>query len=403
MRLGLAVCLCACGDNKPLEPFVNCDVPTPGTTVEMRLVAQVPNPAMLVTSPPRDRRLFVVEQTGSIRIIENGVVLAEPFLDLSEDVGGPVISGGENGLLGLAFHPNYEINRTFFISYTARLLEPNSDYRHRLVLARCTVGRDPDKADSSCVDVHSILHTATNHNGGMIEFGADGYLYWGTGDGGGTDRGQNAQSLDDGFPLPTSQALLGKILRLDVDHRSIREYGIPPDNPYAHGGGRPEIFIVGLRNPWRWSFDRHTNDMWIADVGQSRVEELTVLRPSQQNGANLGWSIWEGTECFTPDCTLPHILPQHTRLHSDGWTSITGGQVYRGSCFPDLQGTYFFTDYDDVGRLSTATLHEDGSLTITDLPGTFPPLGASIHADAGGELYETDTSGNVFQLVVTGP
>jgi glucose/arabinose dehydrogenase len=398
----------ACGEKKPeLEPFVKCDVPTPGKTVEMRLVAQVQNAAMLVTSPPRDLRLFVVEQRGAIRIIDDGVVLPEAFLDLSADVGGPVIAGGENGLLGMAFHPQYATNGQFFVTYTARLADdPMNGQRDALV--RCTVSAtDPNKADlATCTDVLNIPDFAGNHNGGMIEFGPDGYLYWATGDGGGGgDPNKNGQALEDGNPLPNTKALLGKMLRLDVDNKSAGlEYGIPADNPFANGGGKPEIFIVGIRNAWRWSFDRMTGDMWIADVGQGRIEEVTVLRPNQQNGANLGWSTWEGSECFAGGtCTTAQIVPQDERLHSDGWTSITGGQVYRGGCFPDLQGTYFYTDYDDRGRLSTATLNEDDSLTITDLAGTYPARGASIHEDAGGELYETDTSGNVFQLVVVGP
>jgi hypothetical protein len=400
--------LLACGEKKPeVEPFVKCDTPTFGSTVEMRLVARVSNAAMLVTAPPRDPRLFVVEQRGAIRIIDNGTVLEQPFLDLSADADGPVICCGENGLLGLAFHPQYATNGQFFVTYTARLTgDPANPQRN--VLARCTVSAsDPNRADaSSCVDVMSIPDFASNHNGGMIEFGPDGYLYWATGDGGGGgDPQRNGQALEDGRPLANTKALLGKMLRIDVDNKAPgMEYGIPADNPFAAGGGKPEIFIIGLRNAWRWTFDRMTGDMWIADVGQGRIEEVTVLRPGQQNGANLGWNVWEGSECFGGgNCTLPQVAPQDERLHSDGWTSITGGQVYRGACFPDLQGIYFYTDYDDVGRLATATLNEDDSLTVSDLQGDFPPRGASIHEDAAGELYETDTSGNVYQLVVVGP
>ena len=149
-----------------------------------------------------------------------------------------------------------------------------------------------------------------------------------------------------------------------------------------------------------------TGDMWIADVGQKTFEELTVLRPGQQKGANLGWAIWEGSNCYggTEACNeLSPVIAQDQRAQTDGWTSIIGGQVYRGSCYPDLQGTYFYTDYDDIGRLATATLNDDDTLAIVDLPGPFPTRGASLHEDAAGELYQTDTSGNVFQLVVVGP
>jgi len=411
--LVLAASLVGCGDNKTaddkdtVQPFVKCDTPVFGRTVEMRLVARVTDTATLVTSPPRDSRLFVLQQTGAIRVIENGVVLREPFLDLSADAGGPVICCNELGLLGLAFHPQYATNGLFFVTYTARLTgDPLNEQRD--VLARCSVSAtDPNRADpASCVDVISIPDVAANHNGGMIEFGNDGFLYWGTGDGG-TGGAGNPQALVDGTPTPNTKALLGKILRLDVDHKAPgREYSIPPGNPFAAGGGRPEIFIMGLRNPWRWSFDRGTGDMWIGDVGQKQVEELDVLRPHQQAGANLGWSVWEGSLCYAGSdacARVPSVFPQDERLHSDGWTSIIGGQVYRGACFPDLQGTYFYTDYDDQGRLATATLDDDDTLTITDLPNTYPPNGASLHEDAAGELYETDTAGNIFQLVVVGP
>jgi glucose/arabinose dehydrogenase len=408
MKRALVLVLCwACGgDKQELVPITKCDTPTPGTTVAMNLIAQVGGSAVLVTSPPRDLRLFVVRQSGSIHIIDNGAVLPEPFLDLSGDAGGPVICCGENGLLGLAFHPQYATNGLFFVTYTARN-SGDAANPQRDVLARCSVSADPNKADAaSCVDVISIPDFASNHNGGMIEFGSDGFLYWNTGDGGGGgDPQKNGQALNDGVPLANTHALLAKMLRLDVDTKSAGlEYGIPADNPFAAGGGRPEIFMIGIRNGWRWSFDRKTGDMWIGDVGQGRIEEIDVLRPAQQKGANLGWSTYEGSECFGGGtCTTAQFTPQLERTHGEGWTSITGGQVYRGSCFPDLDGTYFFTDYDDAGRLSIATLNADDTLTVTDLPGTFPRHGASIHDDAGGELYETDTEGNVFQLVVTGP
>ncbi len=407
--------LVACGDNKTTEPpppevqpIVRCETPTPGTTVAMNLVAQVGSSAVLVTAPPDDLRLFVVLQVGQIKIVDGGTVLSEPFLDLSGDADGPVICCGENGLLGLAFHPQYATNGTFFVTYTARNAgDPQNPQRD--VLARCQVSAtDPNRADpASCVDVLSIPDFATNHNGGMIEFGADGYLYWNTGDGGGAnDPQRNGQAVKDGDPMPNTHALLAKMLRLDVDNKTAGlEYGIPPDNPFAGSGAgeRSEIFMRGIRNGWRWSFDRANGDMWIGDVGQGTIEEVDVLHPAQQSGANLGWSTYEGDNCFHGPCTQTLFSAQDQRTHAEGWVSVTGGQVYRGACFPDLAGTYFYTDYDDKGRLSTAVLEADDTLTITDLPGRYPAHGSSIHADATGELFETDTSGNVFQLVVTGP
>ncbi len=402
--VAVLVLVASCGgDNKiPVVTRLSCDTPTFGTTVELRRITQLPSMAILVTSPPRDSRLFVVQLNGQIRVIENEVLHLETFLDLSPDAGGPVLYGGENGLLGMAFHPQYATNGVFFVTYTAR--NPGDPLNaQRDVLARCTVSAtDPNRADAqSCVEVISIPDLADNHNGGMIEFGADGYLYWGTGDGG-SGNPNNPQALEDGEP--NVHALFGKILRLDVDTKTPGlEYGIPADNPFAAGGGRPEIWIRGLRNPWRWSFDRLTGDIWIGDVGQKLVEELDVLRPSKQAGANLGWKFWEGSICYEGDCTSSQTMaPRDERLHADGWYSIIGGQVYRGSCFPDLQGTYFYTDHYR-GGLSTAKLGDDDTLTTSELPGNFPPNITSIHEDAAGELYATDIHGNIFQLIVTAP
>jgi len=403
--------LLACGGEKKPPPgddaqvLPRCEVPVPGTNVTMRKIGQVTGAALLVTSPPADLRLFVIEQRGAIRIFDTEQLLPDPFLDLSGDAGGPVIAGGENGLLGLAFHPQYATNGLFFVTYTARNTgDPANTQRN--VLVRCSVSAaDPNKADAaSCVDVLSIPDFATNHNGGMIEFGKDGFLYWATGDGGGGgDPQRNGQALTDGSPMPNTKALLAKMLRLDVDNKAAgKEYGIPSDNPFAGGGGLPEIYMIGLRNAWRWTFDRETGDMWIADVGQGAIEELTVLRPAQQKGANLGWSTHEGSACFRQPCNNPasFVFPQDERTHADGWVSITGGQVYRGTCFPDLDGTYFYTDFGK-GGLATAKLNADDTLTVTDLVGSFPGKGASIHEDSRGEIYETDTNGNVFQLQVT--
>jgi glucose/arabinose dehydrogenase len=387
--LTLAAATAGCSDkNEGSSGLPKCESPVNGERVTMREIGRVTGAALLVTSPPNDPRLFVLEQRGAIRIITAETLLPTPFLDLSEDARGPVIAGGEMGLLGLAFHPKYAQNGVFYIFYTTR--QPGNALRD--VLARCSVSAEnPDRANPACTEMLSIPDFATNHNGGMIEFGKDGYLYVGTGDGGGA-----------GDPQRTAQnpnSLLGKMLRLDVDDPlSGMEYGIPADNPFAAGGGRPEIFMTGLRNPWRWTFDRQTGDMWIADVGQGEIEELTALRPEKLKGADLGWSMYEGNKCFNQPCNrVAQVFPQDSRLHADGWESITGGQVYRGTCYPDLVGWYFYGDYAK-GAYAKARLLPDDSVEIIDLEGSFPGNPASIHEDARGELYVTTTGGYVFHI-----
>lgn len=378
----------------PDVPAAAC-VPTSGTKVHItkRVATVTGEPVMLATAPPSDARLFLVTQPGTIRVVDGGSLVAKPFIDLSDRV----VSGGERGLLGLAFHPQYTTNKQFFVYYTT--INAN-------VVQRCErSATDPNLADrATCVTVLSIPDFASNHNGGMIEFGADGFLYIGTGDGGGAnDPNRNGQSLQDGSPNARSIALLGKMLRIDVDNPAGgKPYGIPATNPFAGGGGAPEIFMIGLRNPWRWSFDRANGDMWIADVGQDTIEEIDVVKAGEQAGKNLGWSQYEGQNCFNQPCTVTgKSFPQDERLHSDGWTAIIGGQVYRGSCFPDLAGTYFYAD--NLGRqFATAKLNPNGTLAVSDLtaqPGEqLPDNVASIHADAAGELYVTTTRGDVFRI-----
>ena len=401
-RIALVGALASCGGNSTPDasvPLRRCVGPIAGTTVSLQKLGTVVSGAMLVTAPRDDLRLFVIEQRGAIRIFKDQVLQPDPFLDLSPDARGPVIAGGENGLLGLAFHPGYASNGQFFVYYTARN-SGDPDNAQRNVVARCQVSAsNPDRADpASCTDVLSIPDFAANHNGGMIEFGRDGYLYIGTGDGGGGgDPQRNGRAVNDGDPMPNTHALLGKILRIDVDSRTAGEYGIPASNPFAAGGGRPEIFVIGLRNPWRWSFDRETGDLWIGDVGQGAIEELTVLRAGDQAGKDLGWSTYEGTTCYREPCGTGTIAPQDERTHGEGWLSIIGGQVYRGTCYPDLAGSYFYTDYSKR-QMVKATLAGDGTLAITDLPLTVPAPAASLHEDGRGELYVTDTSGNVYHL-----
>jgi glucose/arabinose dehydrogenase len=384
-------------------PLPVCGAPTAGTAVTFRPVADVGELAVLVTSPPGDPRLFVVVQRGVIRVIEDGQLLPTPFLDLSAEHGGPVIAGGELGLLGLAFDPDYATTGEFYVTYNSLIRPGDNDPFDNL--ARYRVSADRNVADPTGALVLQLPRSRPNHNGGMIEFGADGLLYFGTGDGG-----------SHGDPLRNGQnprALHGKMLRLDVHQRGAKPYGIPAGNPFADGAaGAPEVFMLGLRNPWRWSFDRATGDLWIGDVGQGQTEELDVARAGDQAGKNFGWSAYEGTACCATQadkCT--QAPPQQAcdpagktfaldnRPRASGWASIIGGQVYRGACYPDLVGTYFYTDFVH-GGLAQARLRPDGALDVADLPGPFPKQPTSLHADAHGELYETDATGKIYYLEV---
>ncbi len=369
-------------------PLAACATPVAGSRITLRrILPDLPDAALLAASPKNDARMFVVERSGVIHVYENEVKVATPFLDVSNSI----VAGGEQGLLGLAFHPSYGCNGQFFIYYTTNTTN---------VVARCTVSANPNVANPTCTPVLTIPDFAGNHNGGMMEFGPDGYLYIGTGDGGGGgDPNRNGQSLMNGSPQANSIALLGKILRIDVNNKAPgKEYGIPSTNPFASSGGAPEIFIVGLRNPWRWSFDKSTGDLWIGDVGQDVIEELTVLKPAEQAGANLGWSMYEGANCFRAPCTpAGKVMPQDTRSHPT-WISIIAGETYRGTCYPDLVGWHFYTDHNSqAAGLHKARLTSTGFETVP-ITVTLPAGIASIHGDARGEIYVTTVSGRLFHL-----
>ena len=325
-------------------------------------------------------RLFVLEKEGFIRIVEEGQVLEEPFLDVREQVTG---SGNEQGLLGLAFHPDYPQDPRFWIAYTASGDGANT-------LAEYRVSGDPNLADASSGRVVlAIPDPAANHNGGMVAFGPDGYLYLSTGDGG---SGQDATGQDLG-------TLAAKILRLDVDGEF--PYEVPADNPFVGvDGARPETWAYGLRNPWRFSFDSENGDLWIADVGQNAWEEINYQPAASNGGENYGWSVMEGSYCYRPSngCdTGGKVLPLFEYDHSGG-CSVTGGYVYRGSLIPVLDGLYLFTDYCA------------GAIGVLDPTGLVAPLGlilesvSSFGQDEDGEIYAvTDRGGTLYQLVPVSP
>ena len=268
-------------------------------------------------------QLFVVEQPGTIRVIVQGILQDKPFLDVTNRV----LSGGERGLLGLAFHPNHRQNGRLFVNYTRRDDGATvlAEYRRQ--------GRSLE-ASTEERTLMVVPQPYENHNGGMVAFGPDGFLYIGLGDGGsGGDPQNRAQDAAE---------LLGKILRIDVD--GALPYAIPSDNPFARAGGRPEIFASGVRNPWRFSFDRETGVLWLADVGQNRWEEINIVT----RGGNYGWRIMEGRHCFLPEkgCHAEGLIVSAFEYgHDQGRCSVTGGYVYRGRNLPALQGSYVFGDY----------------------------------------------------------
>jgi glucose/arabinose dehydrogenase len=284
---------------------------------------------VMLSAPLLDSRVFIVEQPGLIRIAEDGVLRPQPFLDLREKV----TFAGEQGLLGLAFAPDYRTSGLFYVNYV--------DTGRRTIIARYATSADPDLADAGSAEILlAIPQPFANHNGGHLAFGPDGYLYIGMGDGGsGGDPGNRAQS---------DATLLGKMLRIDVGGGLGSGYSIPPDNPFAGQAlPLPEIWAKGLRNPYRFSFDRIFGDLYIADVGQSRREEVNVEGSESSGGRNYGWRLMEGKDCFIPasncnDGTL--TLPVHDYAHAGGRCSVTGGYVYRGSV-PALFGHYFFADF----------------------------------------------------------
>jgi glucose/arabinose dehydrogenase len=339
-----------------------------------RIARGLSKPVFATHSGDGSGRLFVVEQTGRIKAIRRGVV--STFLDLRSKVS----TGSEQGLLGLAFHPSYRTNGKFYVNYT--------DKAGTTVIAeyyRASAGRAGTKSKT----ILRIAQPFANHNGGMIAFGPDGYLYVGMGDGGsGGDPGNRAQNPDN---------LLGKILRLNVN--SKKAYNIPPSNPYVGSAGNDLVWSIGLRNPWRFSFDRANGDIWIGDVGQNRFEEINhVEMLTRGRGANYGWRQVEGNTCFNPatGCSLSgKTMPVAVYSHSSG-CSVTGGYVYRGTAYPDLVGVYLFGDFCS-GRIWGLDATVSGAQTPVHLRTTALMI-SSFGEDEAGFLYVTDLNGAVYRI-----
>ncbi|WP_332862824.1 PQQ-dependent sugar dehydrogenase [Janthinobacterium svalbardensis] len=340
---------------------------------------------IFLTAPPGDSRLFIVERPGRIRVLQNGNLLATPFLDISP----LTTTNGERGLLSLAFHPQYASNGYFFIYYTN--LAGDIVIERRQVSAGNANVADP----LSALTILTIPHpTFNNHYGGLLSFGPDGYLYAGTGDGGSAgDPPGNAQN---------TQVLLGKLLRLDVNASTVAQpYAIPPGNPFAGTpGGRAEIWAYGLRNPWRYAFDVPAQLLYIADVGQANWEEVDV-RPVGQAGNNYGWNIMEGLHCYnSASCNeaglvLPAIEYGHDTA---GGCSITGGYVYRGTALPELAGQYLYSDYCS-GWLKSFSYSNGTASAVTDWGISNVGNILSFGQDAQNELYMLSGTGKVYRVV----
>jgi glucose/arabinose dehydrogenase len=346
------------------------------------LVQGLTNPLYL-TSPVNDPRLFIVQQAGQILVFENGAVRSTPFLDISARINS---TGNEQGLLSVAFHPSFAENGKFYVDYT----DTNGD----TVVSQFVVTQDPNIADPNS---EAIILTQTqpfeNHNGGLLKFGPDGFLYIGLGDGGSAgDPQRNGQNLD---------TLLGKLLRIDVD--SAVPFAIPDNNPFANqANARGEIWHFGLRNPWRFSFDRETGDLYIGDVGQDKFEEIDFIAGGV-GGVNWGWSAMEGNgHCFNDtNCTALGISTPITEYpHRDG-CSVTGGYVYRGENIPALQGTYLYSDFCK-GFIHGVKVENGIFVSDEDITAKFGIRDAgnvaSFGEDAFGELYIVDLKGAIFKL-----
>ena len=326
--------------------------------------------------------LYVVEQGGRIRTLKGGTVGVVPFLDISARV----IGGGERGLLGVAFPPGYATKGYFYVNYTRA-----GD--GATVVARYRVTQDPDVADPSSEEVLLLIaQPFGNHNGGQIAFGPDGFLYIGMGDGGdGGDPQGNAQN---------PETLLGKMLRIDVEG-GVSPYAVPPGNPFVgRTGFLGEIWALGLRNPWRFSFDRGTGDLYIGDVGQGSFEEVDFQPASSAGGENYGWNVLEGNSCFgSVACNpLDFIPPVAVYDHTQG-CAVTGGTVYRGGAYPGMEGIYFYADYCS-GRV--LGLSRDGSVWENSLLLTVPYSVSSFGEDEAGNLFATDhMGGTVYEIITT--
>ena len=381
--VGLTLVLCVIADKTTTALSAEVSIRSAEAGIELTpVVAQgLKAPLFLTHAGDGSGQLFVVEQGGTVRIIVGGILQDVPFLDLRDRLW---TKGDEQGLLGLALHPDHQRNGRLFTNYNRKEDGATVVAEYTRRARSLQVSADTERI------LMVVPQPYLNHNGGMITFGPDGFLYIGRGDGGSRGDPQNrAQNL---------QELLGKILRIDVDQG--RPYAIPPGNPYAGGGGRPEIFAFGLRNPWRFSFDRETGMLWLADVGQYKWEEIDLVVA----GGNYGWRIMEGAHCYNPEegCSPEGLIFPITEYgHEEGRCSITGGYVYRGSAVPGLRGTYLFGDYCSGELFALSAGANRRSSTVPRILMQTGLRISSFGEDEGGEVYVVDHKGGIYRLAAS--
>jgi glucose/arabinose dehydrogenase len=391
--------LLSCSFSPKNNEYTGSEGSPPAYTLSLKLIASdLEGPIGMAVANDGTNRLFVIEQPGLIRIIKNGTLLSAPFLDITSIVDHGSNLYSEKGLLGLAFHPQYKTNGKFYTYYSASTVVKGMD--HKSVLAEYKVSTsNPDVAEATGRVLLEIQEPESNHNGGCLQFGPDGYLYIGVGDGGGAGDKHGASGNGQ-----NTQTLLGKILRIDVNAES--GYKIPTDNPFVGTPSLPEIFAYGLRNPWRFSFDKQTGKLFCGDVGQNEWEEVNII----EKGKNYGWRIMEGKHCYNPSSgcnTTGLALPISEYGHDEG-KSITGGYVYRGSQSGDMNGKYVFADW--TGKFFMLSYNQSENqwnrylLTLKDFSGEFSVN--SFGEDEHGELYVLGQSsigprkaGKIYQIV----
>jgi len=384
ITLVLILCLGSSLAQEPEEAMITItrdSAPSAEDVAFSEIASGFNRPLYVTNADDGSERLFVLEQTGQVWILKDGIRAQQPFLDISGLISASANrTYSEQGLLGLAFHPEYSANGRFFVNYT--------DRGGNTIVARYQVSlSNPDIADGGSGQIiFQLRQPYANHNGGHIDFGPDGYLYITLGDGGSANdplgAGQNRQLL------------LGSMLRIDVD--SALPYAIPPDNPFVgDDSALDEIWAYGLRNVWRFSFDRATGDMYLADVGQNLLEEVNFQRADSSGGENYGWNVWEGTNLFAGGNASGHVQPAFEYSHALG-CSVTGGYVYRGSAIPQLEAVYLFGDYC-TGRMWAMYRDADLNWQTDEFANTGWAI-SSFGEDENGEIYVVDYSGTIYRI-----